>query len=149
MLQVYFKVKANVETHKNIEWYLGSETMAPHHQFRKRKLVLAEDCAGLGSLHESCRLLGPINISNLDCELDCDLLLTKVISILAQSRVGYLGWLVWRVHFTMFPSQMRSCWTAWQLSTSLSLFQRMLPNLRDTQSEKADLVVKPNEVLMI
>ncbi len=79
MLQVYFKVKANVETHKNIEWYLGSETMAPHHQFRKRKLVLAEDCAGLGSLHESCRLLGPINISNFDCELDCDLLLTKVI----------------------------------------------------------------------
>lgn len=28
------------------------------HNFRKKQVFLAEDCAGLGSLHESCKLLG-------------------------------------------------------------------------------------------
>ena len=28
------------------------------HKYEKKQIFLAEDCAGLGSLHESCKLLG-------------------------------------------------------------------------------------------
>ena len=41
-----------------------------HRNFKKSRLVLAEDCAGLGPLPESCKLLGLLLIEMINM---CDI----------------------------------------------------------------------------
>ena len=43
-------------------WMPRNVALWPSDMAKKRDLVLAEDCAGLGSLRESCRLLGLLYI---------------------------------------------------------------------------------------